>query len=360
MRKISSSFGLRKFLTGLLVFYLIFGYFFPLLRPSSVGAGTFSSTYIRLDRVKAATATTGLVCATTPSSDNGTENDVQVVFPASFTVSTTTGNWTVATTNLPSGATAWPGIGTATAASSQTVTFPSSNLSTSTLYCFRWTNTAALTNSSAGNDKTGTVTTRTSSPATIDTGNYALSIISEDQISVTATVPLIFSMALSGTTMPLSTLSTSSTTSSTSRTTTFATNAAAGWIAWINGTNGNSSLGALHSTTAGVDITAPGSSTDNTPTDLASNTGYVIDADITTDGAGTGTVSQAANFGAEFNGTNSTSGGSVSTLLQPYAASNGTTDGDVITLTARAKITATQAAASDYSDTLTVVAAGRF
>jgi hypothetical protein len=75
---------------------------------------------------------------------------------------------------------------------------------------------------------------------------------------------------------------------------------------------------------------------------------------------GTGTVSQAAGYGAEYNGTNSTSGGALSTTFQPIAAANGTTDGDVLTLIERAKITAVQAAATDYTDTLTVVAAGRF
>jgi hypothetical protein len=90
-------------------------------------------------------------------------------------------------------------------------------------------------------------------------------------------------------------------------------------------------------------------------------TGYVLDTNITTDSAtGTGTVSQAAGYGAEYNGTNSTSGGALSTTFQPIAAANGTTDGDVLTLIERAKITAVQAAATDYTDTLTVVAAGRF
>jgi hypothetical protein len=355
-KKIHSEKSLSMF--GILA--ILLGVVFPLLNPPVANAGTLTSTFVRLDRVKASTATTGLVCATTPSADNGTEADVQVTFPTGFTVSTTTGNWTVATTNLPSGATAWPGIGTATAASGQTVTFPSTNLSTSTQYCFRWTSSAALTTSTAGNDKGGTVVTRTSAPANIDTGNYAVSIISDDQISVTATTPLTFSFSLSGNTMPLGTLSTGSVTSSTTRTVTIGTNAASGWIAWVQGTNGNTANGALFSTVANASIPAPGSSTDNTPTDLASDTGYVLDVDITTDGGGTGTVTQASNFGAEFNGTNSTSGGSVSTLLQPIAASSGTTDGDILTLTARAKVTATQPAASDYSDTLTVVAAGRF
>ncbi len=349
----------KKNLSVLVLFFVVAALFAPLLTPKKVEAGTLTSVFVRLDRMKASTATTGLVCATTPSSDNGTEADVQVVFPTGFTVGLAA-TWTVATTNLPNGASAWPGIATGTTVSGQTVTFPSTALSTSTQYCFRWTNTAALTNASAANSQTGTITTRTGAAATIDSQTYSVSTISEDQISVSATVPQIFTFALSGTTMPLGTLSTSSVTSSTARTVSIATNAANGWIAWVAGTQGTTSLGALHSTVANVDISAPGSSSDNSPTDLASTTGYVVDVDQTTDGAGTGTLTQASNFGAEFNGTNSTSGGSVTTLLQPVAASSGTTDGDVITLTARAKVSATTAAASDYADTLTVVAAGRF
>ncbi|HSW47514.1 MAG TPA: hypothetical protein VLG67_00380 [Candidatus Saccharimonadales bacterium] len=348
----------EKNLRIIVALLLIASIFYPFLYPTQANAGLASSTFVRLDRVKASTPTTGLVCTTT-SSDALTEADVQVTFPTGFTLGAF-GTFTVATTNIPSGATAWPGIATATNVTGQVVTFPSTALAPTTQYCFRWTNSAAVTTGTAGNDKTGSVVTRTSTPTNIDTGNYAVSIISDDQISVTASVPLTFSFALSGNSMPLGTLSTGSTTSSTSQTATIGTNAASGWIAWVNGANGTTSNGALHSTLANADISAPGSSTDNTPTDLASTTGYVLDVDVTTDGGGTGTVTQGANFGAEFNGTNATSGGSVSTLLQPIAASNGTTDGDILTLTARAKVAATQPAATDYTDTLTVVAAGRF
>ena len=163
-----------KYTIGLSSLLISLGLLFVFILPIKADAGTFGAAYVRLDRVKASTATTGLVCATTPSSDNGTEADVQVTFPSGFTVSGTASNWTVATTNLPSGATAWPGITTATSVSSQTVTFPSTALSTSTLYCFRWTGGTTLTNSTAGNDKTGTITTRTSGPATIDSDTYAL------------------------------------------------------------------------------------------------------------------------------------------------------------------------------------------
>ena len=329
----------------------------------SVQAATLPIAYVRLDRVKASTATTGLVCAKTPSSMTaGTEATVKVTFPTGFTVSSTAGNWTVSTTDIPSGTSAWPGITTASSVSGQDVTFPSSDLTTTdTTYCFRWTGGTTLTNSTAGNDKSGVITTQATGPVAIDTANYAVSVIAEDQISVTATVPLIYSMALSGTSMPLGTLSTSSVTSSTARTLTIATNAAQGWIAWIKGANGSSTIGQLTSTVTSASIVAPSTCADNTPSSLAAQAGYVVDVDITTDsGTGTGTVTQASGFGAEYAGADSSSGGSPCTTLTPVGASSGTTDGDILTLTARAKVSAVQAAATDYADTLTVVSTGRF
>ncbi len=148
---------------------------------------TFSEVYLRLDRQTTSVATTGLICAK-PATDDA-ENSVEITFPTGFTVSTSTGNWTTATTNLPSGATAWSGIGTAISISGQTVTFPSSNLSTGTLYCFRWTNNAALTTAgSAGESYNGSVATKNTGGSTIDTSNFALGLISADQLAVSATV----------------------------------------------------------------------------------------------------------------------------------------------------------------------------
>ncbi len=330
----------------------------PILFSQSVQAANLQQAYVRPDRLKASTATTGLVCAK-PQTTSSTNVDVQVTFPSGFTVSGTAGNWTVTTTNLPSGSSAWPGISGATPTiSTQTVTFTyasNQTLTAGTLYCFNWSNSAALTTSTAGNDKTGTITTRTTAAATIDTASYALSIVSDDQIVVTATVPATFSFSLSGNTDTFTGNLSTTTTSTSGKTVTIATNAAAGWVAWVKSANA-----ALNSAGTGATIATAGS-IDDAPTDLASSTGYVLDVNITTDsGTGTGTVTQASGYGAEYNGTNTTSGGTLSTTFQPIAASNGTTDGDVLTLIERAKISAVQAAATDYTDTLTVVAAGRF
>src|ERR1700757_5296067 len=170
-------------------------------------AASLTETFVRFDRIKTSTATTGTVCA--KPATTATEAKVLVTFPTGYTVSTTTGNWTVDTTtntaSWPSGGTAWPGIGTATAASGQLVTFPSNDLTVGTLYCFNWTNSAAVsTQSGASSTNTGTVETDTSAPATIDSSNYVTQTIANDQISVTATVPQAFSFALSGTTDALS------------------------------------------------------------------------------------------------------------------------------------------------------------
>jgi hypothetical protein len=177
-------------------------------------AASLTEVVVRFDRMKVSTATTGTVCAKPAST--ATEADVQVVFPTGYTLGAA-GTFTVNTTNTawPSGASAWPSIATASSVSSQTVTFASGDLAAGTLYCFNWDNSAAVTvKSSATSSNTGTVTTRTSVPANIDTESYATASINDDQIVVTATVPSVFSFALSGNTDALGTLSTSAVTSS--------------------------------------------------------------------------------------------------------------------------------------------------
>lgn len=329
-----------------------FSLFFPLfLFIQTAEAAAMTQTAVRLDRLKASTATGGTVCAKPATAS--TEADVQVTFPTGFTVNTTASNWTVTTTNLPFGASAWVGIGTATAVSGQVVTFPSGDLVVGTLYCFNFSGTTTLTTSTAGNDKTGTVVTRTSGPATIDSGAYALSIISNDQIVVSATVPATFTFSLGGNTDSLGTLSSSSISSSSGVTATVSTNAGSGWAAWVKSANA-----ALSSVAAGASIATAGS-VDGAVSDLDSVTGYVLDVDATTQGS-----SGSGNFTieAEYDG-DTTQGGTLSTSFELVAISDnpaGPTDGDVMTLYERAKISAVQAAATDYTDTLTVVAAGVF
>lgn len=312
-------------------------------------AAALTQTFVRFDRMKISTPTTGTVCA--KPATVGTEARVQVSFPTGYTVSSTAGNWAVNTTNLawPATGTAWPGIGTATTVAGQVVTFPSGDLTVGTLYCFNWTNTAALTvKSSATSNNSGTVTTQTSAPATIDSAEFSTASITDDQIVVSATVPSTFSFALSGNTDALGSLSTGSVASSpTARTATVNTNAKNGWYVWARdsntGLNSASAAKTIASTTPGTNSTLS-----------AGTEGYNTGVTQTQSG-GSGTVTVATPFvGA------AATGGGLDATLRTIASSNGTADNAVLTLTNNVAISSLTPSANDYSDTITVVGAGLF
>lgn len=319
--------------------------------PSDSYAAQLSEGFVRLDRLTASTTTGGTVCAKITTTGS-TDAKIKVTFPTGFTVNTTASNWTVTTTNLPLGATAMPGIDTATAVSGQQVTFPISDISSnSTLYCFNFAASSTLTNATAGNDKTGSISVTTSGDAEIDGGNYALSIVSNDQVSITATVPATFSLALGTNTQALGTLSTGSISSGSGVSVTVSTNAANGWVGWVRSANAG-----LDSTVTGDTIDATGT-VDDSPSSLSAGTeGYVIDANLTTDGTNGGTLS----VDDEYNGADTSSGGTPSTNFQEFASADGPASGDVITLIPRVAISGLNQAATDYADTLTIVAAGNF
>ncbi len=325
-------------------------------------AAGFQQAWVRLDRMTASTFVSGLVCVKTPASNSGTEVDVQVVFPSDFVVSITLTDWVVATTNLPSGATVWPGIAQATAANNgtHTVTFPSTDLAaTATLYCFRWTNSsAALQTGSAGASKTGSITTRASGAVNLDSSAYATAIVSSgaDLIGVTATVAPTFSFSLGANTDTFASALSTTAELSNGVTATIVTNAASGWVAWVKSANA-----ALNSLSTGATIATIGTVNDTVDSLTVANYGYLLDVTFTDSAtSGTGTVSQGAGFGQEYDGNSSNTGGTLSTTFQPVASASGTTDGDTVTLKELARVTAIQAAAADYVDTLTLIAAGRF
>ncbi len=317
---------------------------------SSIGttvahAANFTGAYLRFDRMMASTAT-NVVVVFKPATV-GTEAKVKITFPAGFTVS---GSPTVNTTALPAGTTAVPGTLSA-AGSAQTVTISgATDMVVGTLYAVNIA--TGITNGTAGTG-TATIFTTTSGDVTIDSSDVATRTISNDQIVVTATVPATFSFTLSGNSDSFTgNLDPASVVSTSGRTVTIATNASRGWIAWVRSANA-----ALVSASASSSIATAGS-VDGTPSTLSTGTnGYVLDVNLTTDsGTGSGTVT----LDPEYNGTTTSAGGTLSTSLQPIASADGTTDGDVLTLIERSAISAVQAAASDYSDTLTVIGAGNF
>jgi hypothetical protein len=325
-------------------------------------AAPFTQAYLRLNTLKAATATGGKVCA--QPATTATEASVKVKFPTTggtdYTVNATAANWTVDTSNLDTGETAWPGIGTASDVTGKTVTFPSDDLDVGTLYCFNFSGTSTLTTSSAGAAETthGSITTVTSGPADIDSTMYSLSIITDDTVVVSGVVPPSFAFVLSGNTDAFTTdLSTGSVVSTSGRTVTLTTNAASGWVVWVKDLNSSSGKGALQSATASnYKIAGTSAAGDNSHTLVTGTEDYGLGTTVDTDASGGGTVS----LDAAYDGTGNKAGTLDPARFRQIASSNGTANGDIINLVGRATIAGQTPAASDYTDTLTVVGAGRF
>lgn len=323
---------------------------------NSAQAAPFTEASIRLDRMKVSVVDNDILVVVKPAS-TATEAKVRVEFSGGFGVDATATNITTSTAGLPAtyqgeSVTAWPTIGaTATTVAGNDVTFSSGDLTVGTLYAFYITN--GIDNpGSAGSDLVQTISTLTSGDAIIDSTDVAVAVVTDDQVVITATVPPTFSFALSSNADAFtSNLNTTSIVSTSGVTATVATNAANGWIAWLKSANQS-----LDSATTGETIDSQGT-VDNTCTSLVNGSNYYqLDVDLTTDsGTGDGTVTVAPEYNCA-----TTSGGTFSATYQEIATASGTTDGDVITMLARSTISAVTAAATDYTDTWTVIGAGNF
>jgi hypothetical protein len=168
-----------------IIFLLLFFLFTISLARVSYSQTSFNNAYIRLDKSTINAPLSGTICAQ-PSS-NGTVNKVTITFPNTFTISSNVNTWATNVNDLPVGATVWPGIGNPSI-SGKTATFSSGNLVVGILYCFNFSSTSSTTGA-AGNNQTGTIATKNSSNAIISSTTYALSIVGNNQINITATVP---------------------------------------------------------------------------------------------------------------------------------------------------------------------------
>ncbi len=327
-------------------------------------AAALSQVAVRFDRLKASQATTGTVCVK-PATTSTDVKSWSVTFPTGFTVSATAGNWqsaNISTSNLSwpgTSPTAWPNATSATASvTGQTVTWTNSSaqsMNNTSTYCYNWTNASAISEpSSTGSSELGSVTTTDSSSVTIDTAQYATATVTDDQIVVTATVAPTFSFALSANTDPLGTLSPSAVTHGASITATVGTNAKNGWNVWAKSALTN---GGLRSATASYTI----------PSNCSSGTGSNSTLSTAAEGYNTGITSSHAAGGngtitvnGVFDGTATSQGGGLCGAFQSLATSSGTAVGDVLTLKNNVAITSATAAATDYTDTITVIGAGLF
>ena len=311
-------------------------------------ASGLTEAVVRLDRLSASVTTGGTVCAKATTTD--TETMVMVTFPSAFTVNGTAANWTVTTTNLPYGATAWPGIGTATLVASKSVTFPSTDLTVGTMYCFNFSGTTTLTNPTAANDLVGSITTQKSGPTTIDSAQFALSVVSAgyDQVSITGTINPTFSFTLSAITANFTSIANSVANTSSNPTVTIVTNARNGWTAWVKDANN----GTLNSAGTASNIPTPGAVGSNYDLSGMTSTGAF--------GLGVTTTGGSSAPATEYSGVTAGHAGTLSNAFRPMATSTAYATSDVVTILPRAIASTSQAPATDYTDTITVVAAGQF
>lgn len=341
---------MRGKISLLLYVALLVSTVYPFFSPQKANA-TVTEAFVRFDRLATGSAISGTACL---KSTLTTQTNVVIVFPVGWTVSSTASNWTVTTTNLPTdpvggtAATAWPGIGTASSVSGLSVVFPGTALVAGTFYCFNFTG-ASSTVGSAANDQTGQLKTQGGSPYT-DSVNYAVSIVASgvDQIVVSASVAATMTFTLTPNSLNLGTLSTS-TVASASATQTVATNARNGWVSWVKGANATG----LVSAAASANLPSPASYP--TITDLASTTGYGLEVE-----AVAGAPVPALGYWAGQPSSQTKVGHIDSTKFNQTASNTVPVSNDQVSINIHAKIPATQAAASDYADTLTVVAAGSF
>jgi hypothetical protein len=350
-------------------------------------AAAFTAAMVRLDHLTATTATTGRVCIK-PATSMVSGDKVIVRFPTTaatdYTVAAAA-NWTTNTT-FESG---WTFNGTAVTAlpisgsvasnvTGKDVTFTTNGaLTAGTSYCFNWTNSAALTTSSAGaavSTFAFVKTQSTSGSVDRDLSYWGVTIISNETVTVSAVVAPFFTMALNGTTDTFATnlSSVAVNTSNGGRTIQVDTNALNGWIVWAKGsnfktvtdtgTNPANRHGALTSITAGGYAIS-----NNTNNALASPSAshafsagtedYGLATTINTDGAGGGTVS----LNAAYSGAVAGNAGVIDpTQYRPIASANGTATADILNILMLVTITNSTPPGADYTDTLTYIGAGQF
>ena len=284
-----------------------------------------------------------------------------------FTV--TTGTPAVGTGTYPltpAGITAPPGTLTAAAtAGTSDITISgltSASLVNTTLYGFTIP-TGTITNpATAGqysikicsetSGGTAACATNTVDTTLVSTYIYGASA-NADQVTVNASVSGNFSFALSANSDTIPKIDITAPQTSTGITMTVSTNSPLGYTAYVKSKNG-----ALTSAgTPGTPITS--GAFNAVPDVLAGGTSdYTFVPTTSVAGA---TNSGAIAYDAEYTFVDGTHGGAFNgTSFASFQSRNGYSSGDQILLKERATVSNTVAAANDYTDTLTIVAAGNF
>ncbi len=338
-----------------------------LIMPAFAGATNLGQAGVRLGRLGngASTNNDALVTFklnTTPTS----VAEIVVSFPSGFTL--TAGTPTPVTTGFPTtpaSITAPPGtltsnIVSAGAGLGGTITvsgLTSASLNNTTLYGFDIP-TGYITNPSTAGQYNLTVSSDTSTPTVIDSTDVPVYIYgasaNQDQVTVTASVSPNFNFALSSNSDTIPAVDPTTIQTSAGVNMTVSTNSPLGYTAYVRSANG-----ALVSATSPSTPISTGAYSNTTPNTLTpGTTDYTfVPSTGTACTLCTGTLTYNGGYtiasgtqGGAFNGTN----------FAAFVSRNGYTNADVVSLKERITVANTVGYANDYTDTLTIVAAGNF
>src|SRR5665213_616127 len=290
-----------------------------------------------------ATGTSALIIYLTTSASN-TGTALSLTFPAGYTVNGTqtygTTFGTPSCTAITGATSVLPGAPTASG-SGQVITFSGiTAMSINHSYCGVLYGTTGVSNNSVTNPAAGvyagSITAGVDQPA-----QFADDVISNDQVVVSATVPASFTLVISASTDPftanLSPISIGATTGVTATVTTNGT----GW--YIYGTDANTGL---HS--ASTSTTVPSATVGAADSLTAGTAGY--DTAITS-------AQTTGNYAAGAPGVGS---GLSSTTMEKLVTGTGPTASQTAVFKEYAAISGLTPAATDYTDTITLVGAGTF
>lgn len=323
--------------------FVVFFMFLFFSLSKEIWAAPFTQATVRYDRMKASTPTS-LQVIIVPTTV-GTEAKIKIIFGSAVVGA----NSTVVTVTNVGTASTLPGTLTAARVGTSQIDISGvADLTVGTTYAF---NIGQGVSTPAAGTAFDIVRSTTAGDATIDQTTVASRYITDDQVVITANVPPTFTFALTGNTDVFTgDLTSGSVVSTLGIGVSVSTNAAKGWTGWIKSANI-----ALSSATTGETIPTTGT-VNNSPDTCSPGTDcYVLDVGVTA-GTGTGTLAAAD----EYAGNGTTSGGTLSSVFQPFALRTGKTINDTVWLKARVAMIATKAAGSDYTDTWTIVGAGNF
>jgi hypothetical protein len=334
-----------------------------LITPDLASATALKQAGVRLGRLGiSATANNDALVTFKLNNTPTSVRKIRVVFPASFTLTTGAVTVTVGSfPNTPASITSFPG--TLTATSSNTthdviVTTTSSTLDATSLYGF-YIPTGVITNPATAGQYVGSVDSQDTGGSQVDTTPVAMYIYgasaNQDQVTVTASVSPTFTFALGANADTVPPADTSAPVTSPGVSLTITTNAPLGYTAYVKSSNA-----ALTSSKAGSSIAT--GSFNGTPDSVVAVPSSIYTFVPSTTSACATSCGGSIAYDGEYNGITASTGGSFNTAgtFASFVSRTGYTGGDVFSLKERVAVTAAQAAANDYTDTLTVVAAGNY